>query len=127
VHRLSGKWTGKSAWHFTKRGGTACLPPVFSDGCKRKVFFFVLLFFFFVGKKVSARRKWSVFGMFYFRFLLVFGAGGSHRRFNLRRTFFRLAVNEKSLSAKRIAYMRIGSAYMQFRCIFIQAYCSFTV
>ena len=53
MHRLSGKWTGKSVWGFTRRGETACLPPVFAVGSKRNVCFIVFLLFFFVGKKVS--------------------------------------------------------------------------
>lgn len=127
VHRLSGKWTGKSVWGFTRRGETACLPPVFAVGSKRNVCFIVFLLFFFVGKKVSTRRKRCVFGMFYLRFLLVFGSGRSHRRFNLRRTFFHLAVNEKSLSAEKTAYMQFITAYMRFGCIFIQSRRSFQV
>lgn len=65
--------------------------------------------------------------MFYLRFLLVFGSGGSYRRFNLRRTFFHLAVNEKSLSAEKTAYMQFIAAYMRFECIFIQLHRSFQV
>ena len=65
--------------------------------------------------------------MFYLRFLLVFGSGRSHRRFNLRRTFFHLAVNEKSLSAEKTAYMQFITEYMRFGCIFIQSRRSFQV
>jgi len=100
---------------------------VFPAGSKRNVCFIVFLLFFFVGKKVSTRRKRCVFGMFYLRFLLVFGSGRSHRRFNLRRTFFHLAVNEKSLSAEKTAYMQFITAYMRFGCIFIQSRRSFQV
>lgn len=96
-------------------------------GSKRNVCFIVFLLFFFVGKKVSTRRKRCVFGMFYLRFLLVFGSGRSHRCFNLRRTFFHLAVNEKSLSAEKTAYMQFIAAYMRFGCIFIQSRRSFQV
>lgn len=44
------------------------MPPVFSDGCKRKVFFFVLLFFFFVGKKFQPDEN----GVFSACFISVF-------------------------------------------------------
>lgn len=112
---------------YKGRGETACLPPVFAVGSKRNVCFIVFLLFFFVGKKVSTRRKRCVFGMFYLRFLLVFGSGRSHRCFNLRRTFFRLAVNGKSLSVEKTAYMQFIAAYMRFGCIFIQSRRSFQV
>ena len=65
--------------------------------------------------------------MFYLRFLLVFGSGRSHKHFNLRRTFFHLAVNEKSLSVEKTAYMQFIAAYMRFGCIFIQSRRSFQV
>jgi len=100
---------------------------VFAVGSKRNVCFIVFLLFFFVGKKVSTRRKRCVFGMFYLRFLLVFGSGRSHKHFNLRRTFFHLAVNEKSLSVEKTAYMQFIAAYMRFGCIFIQSRRSFQV
>lgn len=119
VHRLSDKKTVKSAWDFAKRGGTACLPPVPAVGSKRNVCFVVFLLFLFVGEKVSKRRKWSVYGMSCPRSLLVFGPGRGQGRFNLRRTFFRLAVNDKSLPAGKSAYMQFFAAYMRSGCIFI--------
>ncbi len=94
-----------------KAGRTACLPPVFAVGSKRNVCFIVFLLFFLSAKGFNQTKKMR-FRHVLSPFSSCFGSGRSHRRFNLRRTFFPFGCKRK------IAFSRKNRIYAVMNCIY---------